>query len=55
MTVRTLDTASAMDAMTEFSAESRVHAATRTAPAGRRIHSLHGYFLHPVVAGARKS
>ena len=28
-----------------------VHAATRTAPEGRRIHSLHGYFLRPVVAG----
>lgn len=28
-----------------------VHAATRTAPEGRRIHSLHGYFLHPVIAG----
>jgi acyl-CoA thioesterase II len=28
-----------------------VHAATRTAPDGGRIHSLHGYFLRPVVAG----
>ena len=28
-----------------------VHAATRTAPAGRRIHSLHAYFLRPVRAG----
>ncbi len=28
-----------------------VHAATRTAPEGRRIHSLHGYFLRSVVAG----
>ena len=28
-----------------------VHAATRTAPEGRRLHSLHGYFLRPVVAG----
>ena len=28
-----------------------VHAATRAAPEGRRIHSLHGYFLRPVVAG----
>jgi acyl-CoA thioesterase II len=28
-----------------------VHAATRTAPEGRRIHSLHGYFLRPVLAG----
>jgi acyl-CoA thioesterase-2 len=28
-----------------------VHAATQTTPDGRRIHSLHGYFLRPVVAG----
>jgi acyl-CoA thioesterase II len=28
-----------------------VHAATRTAPPGRRIHSLHAYFLRPVRAG----
>lgn len=28
-----------------------VHAATRTAPAGRRLHSLHAYFLKPVRAG----
>jgi acyl-CoA thioesterase-2 len=28
-----------------------VHAATRTAPEGRRIHSLHGYFLRPAAAG----
>jgi acyl-CoA thioesterase-2 len=28
-----------------------VHAATRTAPDGRRVHSLHGYFLRPVFAG----
>jgi acyl-CoA thioesterase II len=28
-----------------------VHAATRTAPEGRRLHSLHGYFFRPVVAG----
>jgi acyl-CoA thioesterase-2 len=28
-----------------------VHAATRTAPDGRRIHSLHAYFLRPVRAG----
>ena len=27
------------------------HAATRTTPEGRRIHSLHGYFLRPVFAG----
>ncbi|MGQ0803945.1 MAG: acyl-CoA thioesterase [Actinomycetota bacterium] len=27
------------------------HAATRVAPEGRRIHSLHGYFLRPVLAG----
>jgi acyl-CoA thioesterase-2 len=28
-----------------------VYAATRTAPEGRRMHSLHAYFLRPVVAG----
>lgn len=28
-----------------------VYAATRSAPEGRRIHSLHGYFLRPVMAG----
>jgi acyl-CoA thioesterase-2 len=28
-----------------------VYAATRAAPEGRRIHSLHGYFLRPVMAG----
>jgi acyl-CoA thioesterase II len=28
-----------------------VYAATRTAPEGRRIHSFHGYFLRPVIAG----
>jgi acyl-CoA thioesterase II len=28
-----------------------VHAATRTAPEGRRIHSLHAYFLRAVTAG----
>jgi acyl-CoA thioesterase II len=28
-----------------------VYAATRAAPEGKRIHSLHGYFLRPVVAG----
>ena len=28
-----------------------VHAATRRAPEGRRIHSLHAYFLRPVAAG----
>lgn len=28
-----------------------VHAATRTAPEGRRIHSLHAYFLRPVLGG----
>src|SRR5215218_3754051 len=28
-----------------------VHAATRTAPEGRRIHSLHAYFLRVVAAG----
>jgi acyl-CoA thioesterase-2 len=28
-----------------------VHAATQTTPDGRRIHSLHGYFLRPVFAG----
>lgn len=27
-----------------------VHAASRTAPEGRRIHSLHGYFLRPATA-----
>jgi acyl-CoA thioesterase-2 len=34
-----------------FVVSQAVHAATRTAPEGRRIHSLHGYFLRPVVAG----
>jgi acyl-CoA thioesterase-2 len=29
-----------------------VHAATRVAPEGRRIHSLHAYFLRPVAAGS---
>src|SRR5687767_3712625 len=28
-----------------------VHAATRNAPEGRRIHSLHAYFLRPVRTG----
>jgi acyl-CoA thioesterase-2 len=28
-----------------------VHAATRTAPEGSRMHSMHGYFLAPRVAG----
>lgn len=28
-----------------------VHAAAQTTPEGRRIHSLHGYFLRPVFAG----
>jgi acyl-CoA thioesterase-2 len=28
-----------------------VHAATRAAPEGRRIHSMHAYFLRPVAAG----
>ena len=28
-----------------------VYAATRNAPEGRRIHSIHGYFLRPVMAG----
>jgi acyl-CoA thioesterase II len=28
-----------------------IYAATRTAPKGRRIHSLHAYFLRPVAAG----
>jgi acyl-CoA thioesterase II len=28
-----------------------VYAATRAAPEGRRIHSIHGYFLRPVMAG----
>ena len=28
-----------------------VHAATRAAPEGRRLHSLHAYFLRPVVSG----
>jgi len=28
-----------------------VHAATQNTPEGRRIHSLHGYFLRPVFAG----
>ena len=28
-----------------------VHAVTRTAPDGARLHSLHGYFLRPVFAG----
>jgi len=34
-----------------FVVSQAVHAATRTAPEGGRIHSLHGYFLRPVVAG----
>jgi acyl-CoA thioesterase II len=29
-----------------------VHAATRVAPDGRRLHSAHAYFLRPVVAGS---
>jgi len=32
-----------------------VYAATRATPEGRRIHSLHGYFLRPVMAGAQLS
>jgi acyl-CoA thioesterase-2 len=32
-----------------------VHAATRGAPEGRRIHSLHAYFLRPVRGGATVS
>jgi acyl-CoA thioesterase-2 len=28
-----------------------VHAATRSAPEGRRLHSVHAYFLRPVVYG----
>lgn len=28
-----------------------VYAATRVAPQGRRVHSVHGYFLRPVSAG----
>jgi acyl-CoA thioesterase II len=28
-----------------------VHAATSAAPEDRRLHSLHGYFLRPVIAG----
>ncbi|MBA2327579.1 MAG: thioesterase family protein [Actinobacteria bacterium] len=31
------------------------YAATRVAPEGRRIHSLHGYFLRPIMAGAQLS
>lgn len=31
------------------------HAATRTAPEDRRIHSLHGYFVRPVMAGEQVS
>ncbi|HKF91654.1 MAG TPA: acyl-CoA thioesterase domain-containing protein, partial [Acidimicrobiia bacterium] len=32
-----------------------VHAVTRTAPDGGRLHSLHGYFLRPVFAGKQLS
>ena len=32
-----------------------VHAVTRTAPDGARLHSLHGYFLRPVFAGKQLS
>jgi acyl-CoA thioesterase-2 len=32
-----------------------VHAATSAAPDDRRLHSLHGYFLRPVVAGRQLS
>jgi acyl-CoA thioesterase II len=32
-----------------------VHAVTRTAPEGGRLHSLHGYFLRPVFAGKQLS
>lgn len=34
-----------------FVSAQAVHAATRLAPEGRRIHSLHAYFLKPVRAG----
>ncbi len=34
-----------------FVVSQSVHAVTRTAPEGGRIHSLHGYFLRPVFAG----
>jgi acyl-CoA thioesterase-2 len=34
-----------------FVVSQAVHAATRDAPDGRRLHSLHGYFLRPVRAG----
>ena len=33
-----------------FVVSQAVHAATRAAPEGRRINSLHGYFLRPVLA-----
>ena len=34
-----------------FVVSQAIHAATRTAPPGTRIHSLHGYFLRAMVAG----
>src|SRR5262249_32016355 len=38
-----------------FVVSQSVHAVTRTAPDGGRIHSLHGYFLRPVFAGKQLS
>lgn len=34
-----------------FTLGQAVHAATRTAPEGSRMHSMHGYFLAPMLAG----
>jgi len=34
-----------------FAIAQAIHAATRTAPEGKRIHSLHAYFLRPMMAG----
>src|SRR5215831_18827245 len=38
-----------------FVVSQSVHAVTRTAPDAVRIHSLHGYFLRPVLAGKQLS
>jgi acyl-CoA thioesterase-2 len=38
-----------------FVVSQSVHAVTRTAPHGGRLHSLHGYFLRPVFAGRQLS
>jgi acyl-CoA thioesterase len=38
------------DAVAEFDLEAALRA-TRDAPEGRRLHSMHAYFLRPVFAG----